>query len=373
MTDYGAVIIGGGVAGSAVAIALARAGRPAVLFEKEKTAHDKVCGEFISHEGVRYLADLGVSAGLLGAVPIDHVRLARRGAAIAAPLPFEALSLSRRALDEALLDLAAETGAEIRRGVRVKGVERYKGGWTVRLDSGDQGQAKDVFLATGKHDLKDWKRQRGQHPECLAFKSYWRLRPDQAAALARHVELILFPGGYAGLQAVEGRRANLCLIVRKDAYAARYGSWETLLSAMLERCPHLSMRLDGAACLMEKPLAITGLPYGHVAMESGGVWRLGDQAAAIPSFSGDGMSIALHSAHRAAESYLRGESAQAYQQALAKDLSAQVRRATLLSRMLVSHGGQRLAMACAGLVPTVLPVSAGLTRIPSRALAAQRA
>ncbi len=372
MTDYEAAIVGGGVAGPAAAITLARAGRTVVLFEKEKAAHDKVCGEFISHEGARYLARLGVSAEQLGAVSIRHVRLARRGAGVAAPLPFEALSLSRRVLDEALLDLAAEARVEVRRGVRVKGMEREARGWAVRLDGGDPVRAKEVFLATGKHDLKDWKRRRGPHPECLAFKSYWRLKPDQAAELAGHVELILFPGGYAGLQAVEGCRANLCLIVRKDAYTAVYGSWDKLLSAMLERCPHLKERLEGADCLMEKPLAITGLPYGHVARESEGVWRLGDQAAAIPSFSGDGMSIALHSAHRAAQSYLQGESAQAYQQALAKDLSAQVRRATLISRMLVSDGGQRLAMACAGLVPSMLPVSAGLTRIPSHALLAER-
>ncbi len=69
-----------------------------------------------------------------------------------------------------------------------------------------------------------------------------------------------------------------------------------------ERCPHLGARLDGANCLNDRPLAITGLPYGHMAWDSGGLWRLGDQAAAIPSFSGDGMSIALHSAARAARS-----------------------------------------------------------------------
>ncbi len=119
---------------------------------------------------------------------------------------------------------------------------------------------------------------------------------------------------------------------------------------------------------MEKPLAISGLPYGHVAWESGGVWRLGDQAAAIPSFSGDGMSIALHSARRAARSYLKGENAELYQQALARQLSAQLHRATIISRLLLSETGQSLAITGAGIFPYVLPVSAGLTQIPARAL-----
>ncbi len=348
MNEYDAAIIGGGVAGSALAAELARSGRSVILFEKEKEAHDKVCGEFISHEGVRYLRDLGVSLEGLGGAPIRHVRLARQAGVVRAQLPFKAQSLSRRVLDEALLRLASEAGAEIQRGVRVKGVEKDKAAWAVRLEEAEAVRAKQVFLATGKHDLKDWKRARGQHPECIAFKAYWRLKEGEAVELAGHVELILFPGGYAGLQEVEGGRANLCLIVRKDAYAARYGSWDSILSDMRRRCPHFEKRLNGALCLLNKPLAISGLPYGHVARESGGVWRLGDQAAAIPSFSGDGMSIALHSARRAARSYLKGESPDFYQQSLARELSAQLRRATVLSRLLISEAGQALAMAGAG-------------------------
>jgi flavin-dependent dehydrogenase len=368
MKPYDAAVIGGGVAGPALAAELARAGRSVILFEKEKVAHDKVCGEFISHEGVRYLHDLGVSLKGLGALPIRHVRLARHAGAVTDELPFEAKSLSRRVLDEALLQLASKAGAEIQRGIRVKGLEKDGNAWAIHLEDKESVAAKAIFLATGKHDLKDWKRTRGQHPEFIAFKAYWRLTADQAAELGGHVELILFPGGYAGLQEVEGGRANLCLIVRKDTYAARYGSWESLLGGMQERCPHLKNRLDGAASLMDKPLAISGLPFGHVAWESGGVWRLGDQAAAIPSFSGDGMSIALHSARRAAKGYLRGESPETYQQSLARQLSAQLHRATIISRMLVSETGQGLAMTGAGIFPFVLPVSAGLTRIPARAL-----
>jgi flavin-dependent dehydrogenase len=194
------------------------------------------------------------------------------------------------------------------------------------------------------------------------------LRPEEAARLSGHVELVLFPGGYAGLQPVEGGRANLCLLVRKSTFAQDYGSWERLLEAMQAFCPHLAARLRGAECLLEKPLAIAGLPYGHIARESGGVWRLGDQAAVIPSFSGDGMSIALHSAKLAAECYLRGEGAESYQQRLAAHIARQVRRATLLSRSLVSAGGQRLAIAAAFCVPSVLVLCAALTRVPARAI-----
>jgi len=38
-----------------------------------------------------------------------------------------------------------------------------------------------------------------------------------------------------------------------------------------------------------------------------GLWCIGDQAAVIPSFSGDGIAIALHSARLGAECYLAGK------------------------------------------------------------------
>jgi flavin-dependent dehydrogenase len=43
-------------------------------------------------------------------------------------------------------------------------------------------------------------------------------------------------------------------------------------------------------------LAIASIPYGYVQNRSIGLWCIGDQAAVIPSFSGDGIAIALHSA-----------------------------------------------------------------------------
>ncbi|MFT4080410.1 NAD(P)/FAD-dependent oxidoreductase [Rhodomicrobium sp.] len=366
--NYDAAIIGGGPAGAALATHLARAGRSVVLFEKESGAHDKVCGEFLSHEGVGYLEALGLPVDELGALTLSRIRLAGTGEPVSAPLPFEARSLSRRVLDEALLRLAADAGAEIRRGVRVKSVTGTMNGFALQPERGSEVFANASFLASGKHDIKDFKRERGAHPECLAFKTYWRLRPEEADALSGHIELVLFRGGYAGLQPVEGGRANLCLIVRKDTYADRYGSWDALFHALRHEAPHAGRRLAGAECLSERPLAIAGLPYGFLARSNGWLWRIGDQAAVIPSFSGDGMSIALHSAHCAAGIYLSGGGAEAFQDALARDLSAQLRRATALSRLLVSPMGQKLAMNAAYMLPRMLSLGADWTRIPPRAL-----
>ncbi len=366
-TRHEALVVGGGLAGSALAIELARAGRSVVLFEREMAAHDKVCGEFISHEGAHYLARLGVDLSAMGSVPISHVRVVRNGAPVTARLPFLAQSLSRKLLDEKLLGIASDAGVEIRRGVRIKTLTRDGEGWTASFEGG-AAQAADAFLATGKHDIAGWKRPQGVQGDLIGLKSYWRLTPEQTAALRDHVELILFSGGYAGLQCVEGGVANLCLLVRKSAYADLYKTYDGLLDGMTRSCPHLRSRLSGAERFTGKPLAITALPYGYVARDPDGPWRLGDQAAVIPSFSGDGMSIALHSAQLAARTYLSGGAASAYHKQIEKDVSAQVARATLVSRVLVTRAGQYAAMGCARLAPFAVKSLAALTRIPDRAL-----
>jgi len=359
-----AIVIGGGLAGSTAAIALARAGRDVLLLEKSRGAHHKVCGEFLSHEAVHYLTQLGADLRALGAVPITGVRLAANTLVAESTLPFSAMSLTRRALDEALLQRAADAGVEVLRGEAVTQLAGHADDWTVQATR--EHRSRNILLATGKHDLREWNRGPGKQSNLVGFKMYFRLQPQQAAALASFVELVLFPGGYAGLQPVEEGMANLCLLVTRDRLQSLSGAWPNLLQHMTRHSSHLAERLNGAAPLLEKPLALSSIPYGYLAPQTDeGVWRLGDQMAVIPSFSGDGMSIALHSAHLAARMYLAGESAEAYRQRAAKELTLGVRTATAISQGLVR--APWLA-AAAALWPGLLRAVAVGTRVPSENL-----
>lgn len=357
------LIIGGGLAGAAAATWLARDGHEVQLLERERGPHDKVCGEFLSFEAQDELRELGVDLNALGAVPIETVAVERRRARGATPLAFTGLSLSRRVLDEAVLARAAEAGARIRRGVRATTLRRSGAGWEVGTDAGETLSAPDLFLATGKHDLRGWRRPPGSQPDLIGFKMYWHLADSRS--LERTVELHLFPSGYAGLQMVEGGRANLCLVIHKAAFAAMGGRWEALLSHLRETCPGLAARLSGATPCHARPLAIAAIPYGLVQRQSEGVWRLGDQAAVIPSFTGEGMSLALHSAHQAAAFFTAGRGAEAYQQHLAQDLGGQVRRSMLLSRALVAPVPQ--AVIGRMLHPALMRWMLRATRIPAGA------
>lgn len=348
----GALVLGGGPAGAALACALATAGRPVRLIERSTGPHDKVCGEFLSAEAVAHLHALGLDPVALGAVPLGRVVLAGPGGASSCALPFAALSLSRRVLDEALLARARAAGAEILRGRAAREVTRDGEGWSVRLDGAEAVFARHLFLATGKHDLRGRHRPPGRQAGLLGFKRHFALPPARARELAGAVELHLFPGGYAGLQPVEGGRANLCLVVE----GAGFTGWPALRARLDAHAPGLMAGEGGP------PLALARIPYGYVRREAGGLWHLGDQAAVIPSFTGAGMSIALRSAARAAAAFLAGEGPEAYQRALARELSGVVARATWVSRGLVEGATQGLA---ARLAPLLLRPVARATRLPT--------
>lgn len=369
MTDtVQALVIGGGIAGGAVAAHLARAGREVVLIERKATPHDKVCGEFISGEAVYYLKGLGIDLATLGAVPISTVNVHTPRSAVGCRLPFPAVSISRRLLDEGILRQASVGGAELRRGRAVRSLQRLGERWIVELDDGSKIAARDTFLATGKFDLRGWKRPPGDQNDLIAFKLHWRMAAAQVNALGPCVELFLFPGGYAGIEPVENGILNLCLVVRGRHFARLGGRWEALLSMLRAHFSRLQQALAGREACWNRPLAVASNPYGFVQRRGDGPWRLGDQAAVIPSFSGDGIAIALHSARMAADYYLSGRSSFEFQGDLARDVTRQVRRATLLSRLLVQPNGQVVAMAFAQMAPGLVRHIGRGTRVPRRRL-----
>lgn len=364
-----ALVIGGGPAGAALATRLATGGREVTLLERCPDPVDKVCGEFLSAEAATYLGSLGLDLARLGAVAIERVRLCMGNHVTTVRLPFRAFSLSRRVLDEAMLLRAAAAGVTIHRGAKVIGLAREGAVWSARIANGSQVVGRSAFLATGKHDLRTHKRPAGGQDDLVAFKLHFRLAPEQTAQLERHVELVLFQGGYAGLEPIERSLANLCLVIRRRRLLELGQRWDAVLAAIRAESAHLDERLAGATPCWARPLALSAIPYGHVQGHAGGLWRLGDQAAVIPSFAGDGISIALHSAELAASIYLVGGGPNEYQARLAQDVRWQVRLATALSRALVQRPGQVALFLAARAWPNLMAAAAARTRVSDHALA----
>lgn len=354
-------MIGGGLAGAAAACGLAARGRRVLLVERMAGPHDKVCGEFVSGEAERWLGELGLAGELdrLGAVPIERLRLVAGRIEASAALPFRACGLSRRRLDAALLDHAAGLGAEVRRGVAARGLVQDGAGLGLDL-GGDRLAVGAALLATGKHELRGWARAARPAP-LIGLKLHLELAPAMRSQLAGHVELALFAGGYAGLQLVEEGRANLCLVITKERFAGLDRDWRSLVAQV----PHLARRLAGAEPCRPQPLAIFRIPYGHLQRggDGGGpVYRIGDQLAVIPSFTGDGMAMALRSAALATQALAAGRPPAAFHAEATAAFAPSMRLAGLVARLAATVPLQAPLVAACRLLPALASGVAAATR-----------
>ncbi len=174
------IAVGGGLAGAAFAVELARNGAPVLVLESTRSPHHKVCGEFMSEEAQTLLSYLGIDVHTMGASSMGTFRLASGANYAEAPLPFRAAGFSRYRLDQALLDKAAESGAEVRRGLTVTEVNGEDAPLVVTA-GGKKLVARAVALASGKHNLRQFPRAPS---DMVGFKLHLRVRAS-ALALAR--------------------------------------------------------------------------------------------------------------------------------------------------------------------------------------------
>lgn len=358
MRRTAALIVGGGPAGAAAAIALAETGVRPLLIERARETGDALCGGFLSWRTLDTLARLGVEADALNPARVTRARLFAGGREAQAPLPRPALAVSRRRLD-ALLLARASTVAAVERGVAVRSAEPGR----VRLADDVAIQADALFLATGKHDLRGLARPekaRGSDPT-LGL----RVRLDPSPRLDRLVgdaiELHLFDRGYAGLVRQEDGSANLCLAVHRSRLAEA-GTPAALLRLLGDKSPALAERLVSmpAGASID---AVANVPYGWRARDGvAGLFRLGDQAGVIPSLAGEGMGIALASGLAAARAYCRNgaEAAAEWQPRFARALARPIGVAGIVRDLAEGRAAPWLVRAAH---PFLIQIIAHATRI----------
>jgi len=358
-----ALIAGGGPAGAAAAIALARQGTRPLLIEREHTVRDTVCGGFLGWDALAQLDALGIDVAALGARPIDSVRIITGNRTAEAALPDRAAGLSRRTLDSALLQAAEAAGAGIERGVRLRSADPIRR--EILLSDTATIGCDALFLATGKHELRGVARAHGREVGTLAIGLRARLgaSPALTAALAGVIELHLFDGGYAGLLLQEDGSTNLCLSVSPERLAGLRP--EALAAALAQEAPALGARLDAAASV-GRWSAIAGIPYGWRATSSqSGIFRIGDQSAVIASLAGDGIAMALASGREAAACLLRSgpEGAVRFQRDRRRHVALPIAVAGLLRSVAEQHPHLRSGfVALFREAPALVGFGARLTR-----------
>ena len=307
-------IVGGGLAGCALATALARTGIDVTVLERQPSWRWRAGGVFSSPVAIEALQRVGVSEPVIARVarPIPAMRLETPGGAIVR-LTYgtenggpPAVGFDRSSLDPVLEALAADAGATVRRGVAVEGVELADGraALATRIAGGPGTlRCRIVVGADGAHSMVA--RAAGvarptRLPERVGL-SYHLADPRPAGW--HDARLRVFDGGYVGIAPVPGGRVNIGIVLGPAwrERLAREGA-STVADAVVAAVPpadddpsawHDAERCDQVAGA--SPLG------GRVTRRAGAGWFLvGDAVGFLDPFTGEGLHRALVSTELAA-------------------------------------------------------------------------
>lgn len=358
-----AVVIGAGLAGSTMATALANQGWDVLLVERDRLPRHKVCGEFLSPESQTTLQALGLADRVAALQPTTLIGariVTQRGTVLQTELPGIAWGLSRFALDQRLAEAAQAQGVELGTGVTVKHYERNATGFGVRLQSKSGTtiiQTRTLIAACGRHTVPglpppNYPRTRHQH--AVGVKTHYT-----GIEMPLQVELYCFPGGYAGVNRVEGGRVNVCLLAAYSAFAWAGKRVDQLIAWAAAQNPALGERLAFGRAVAESATAVAPVDLYRPATPWVDICCLGDTATMIPPFCGDGMAMALRSTELCAplaDQYLRGtlswdEWAVHYTQLWRQEFEPRLRVARLLQRLFEQPLLTELAVGTVRLLP----------------------
>lgn len=313
-------ILGGGLAGLSLGLALQRAGVPTTIFEAGQYPRHRVCGEFIAGLKEKTIEALGLDEFLGDALRHHHVNWHRGNRIIRQQtLGTPAIALSRFALDARLAEAFKKSGGRLMTGSRIS----------------DEPTVQGRVYATGR---------RRAPSEWLGLKLHVR-----GFTLTSDLEFHLGNRAYVGLCAIENEEVNVCglfhlqrgLVVTRSSALLRYLAKAELTS--------LAERIMGGEIDEASFSSVAGLTFDRPTGVPDRVC-LGDAYAMIPPFTGNGMAIAFQSAECALSPLLAWASGQCEWSevitVMAKALRNRFhRRLTLASRLhpfLLSPGPQSL-------------------------------
>jgi geranylgeranyl reductase family protein len=359
-------IVGGGPAGAAAAIELARAGREVVLVDKARFPRDKCCGDGLTTLALRLLERLGV---VPAAIPSwqrvdDVVVRSPSGREVTFPLPrgsgTHAAVARRHDLDAAVLDVARASGAKVLDGHACTGAREADDRVVLDVDGVGEVAARYVVAADGM-----WSPLRkhlgvaapGYRGEWHAFRQYFAsVGPRAASELFVWFEPDLLPG-YAWSFPLPDGVANVGFGIQRGGKVARIQDMAALWPALLER-PHIAAVL-GPAATAEGAHKAWPIParVDEVVLATRRVLFAGDAAAASDPMTGEGIGQALETGVLASEAIMAGGPfdaavvAERYDRSVRAALVADHRMSMLLVRALRHRRGARAAVRVAGATP----------------------
>jgi flavin-dependent dehydrogenase len=311
-------VVGGGLAGLTLGIALRKKQISVTVFEAGNYPRHRVCGEFVSGRGLEILGTLGLKQKFMAVGAIEarsSIFFSGDSKSPVRRLPSPALCLSRFVMDKLLADEFQKLGGELQTNTR----------WQNDFPDG-------TVRASGR--------------QSRPIENGWRWFGLKAHARnvspAANLEMHVFKNGYVGICKLAGGEVNVCGLFRRNGSNVTQQNGFDLLRGNPGTILH--GRLARAEFDEKSFCSVAGLSLTPQRASEKSEVCIGDALTMIPPVTGNGMSLAFESAQIATEplaAFSRGEIswAQARQtiaRACDENFSRRLRWANWLQRFLLS-------------------------------------
>lgn len=292
------LIVGGGIAGSSLAILLGRQGMNVELFERGHFPREKACGEGIMPAGIGVLERLGL-AEAVGGAPFYGVRfhfgedMAEAGFPLTASMPIAGRGQRRRHLDKVLFEAAAATpGVSAQVDTPVENVHRESRRVAGVFAKGKLHRAGLVVAADGAHSRIRQQLGLSSRPGRKRFgvRAHFRLAPNREQP--PWVDVFVGCGHELYVTPLPERE----ILVAGLTDARPLGEpLDRVFQRWWNSHPTLAARLEGGTQTSE--LLSSALLAGRArAGVASGVALLGDAASFLDPITGGGITQALQAA-----------------------------------------------------------------------------
>lgn len=306
--DFDIAIIGGGPAGSTTASFLAKSGFSVCLFEKKDFPRETLCGEFLSHEVIKIIYELGLKDVFFSHSPnpINRLKLFNNSDDLLhSQLGFSGYGLKRSVLDKLLLDNARELGAAIIQPAEVKKIIRKENSYEIHFsaEGGRSVSSKKVIAAYGKQNPLD----KNLHRNFAGVKSRlngikFHVNLDNLPKFEEEeIQIYLTGGIYCGINKVSDKEAAVCFLA--DWNDKKFSAIEFLKKLSSENIFFNNIinkefwdRADEARLYGK-----ANIYFGEKELIENGIFMIGDAARVIAPLAGDGIGMAMESGKLIAE------------------------------------------------------------------------
>jgi menaquinone-9 beta-reductase len=263
-------IVGGGLAGLTLGIALRQKKIPVTIYEAGNYPRHRVCGEFVSGRGLEILDALGLKEIFLDARATEarsSVFFSGNSKSPVHLLPAPALCLSRFAMDKLLADEFQRLGGELQTSTR----------WQNDFSDG-------TVRASGRQ----------LHPIENGWRWFGLKAHARNVSPAADLEMHVFKNGYVGICKLASGEVNVCGLFRRNSSESPQQNGFDLLRGNPGTILH--ERLAQAEFDEKSFCSVAGLSLKPQRASEKSEVCIGDALTMIPPVTGNGMSLAFESA-----------------------------------------------------------------------------